>query len=322
MQAIRVNQPGGPDALSFESVDDPTPAVDQALVRMQAVGVNFIDIYQRSGLYPLDPPFTLGMEGAGVVEAVGSDVSGLAAGDRVAHAMQLGSYAELQAIPTAQLVKLPEGIDTRQAAAAMLQGMTAHYLAHSTFPLATGHTALVHAGAGGVGRLLSQMAKRAGARVIATAGTAAKAEIAAAAGADDVIIYTEADFLEEVRRLTDGAGVEVVYDGVGVATYERSFDCLKPRGLLALYGASSGAVPPLDAQILNAKGSLFLTRPSLGHYTLTRDELEWRAGDVLSWIEAGELVLKIDREVPLAQAADAHRALQGRETSGKVLLIP
>ena len=322
MQAIRVNQPGGPDALSYESVDDPTPTAGQALVRLEAMGVNFIDIYQRSGQYPLDPPFTLGMEGAGVVVAVGPDVSDLAVGDRVAHAMQLGAYAELQAVPAAQLVKLPEGIDTRQAAAAMLQGMTAHYLAHSTFPLASGHTALVHAGAGGVGRLLSQMAKRAGARVIATAGTPAKAEIAAAAGADEVINYTDSDFLEEVRRLTDGAGVEVVYDGVGAATYERSFDSLKPRGLLALYGASSGPVPPLNAQILNAKGSLYLTRPSLGHYTLTRDELEWRAGDVLSWIEAGELVLKIDREVPLAQAADAHRALQGRETSGKVLLIP
>ena len=322
MQAIRVNQPGGPDALSFETVDDPTPAADQALVRMEAVGVNFIDIYQRSGQYPLNPPFTLGMEGAGVVEAVGPDVSGLSVGDRVAHAMQLGSYAELQAVPAANLVKLPEGIDTHQAAAAMLQGMTAHYLAHTTFPLAAGHTALVHAGAGGVGRLLIQMAKRAGARVIATAGAPAKAEIAAAAGADEVINYTEADFLEEVRRLTNGAGVDVVYDSVGVVTYERSFDCLKPRGLLALYGASSGPVPPLDAQILNAKGSLFLTRPSLGHYTLTRDELEGRAGDVLSWIEAGDLILKIDREVPLAQAADAHRALQGRETSGKVLLIP
>ena len=204
----------------------------------------------------------------------------------------------------------------------MLQGMTAHYLAHSTYPLAAGDTAVVHAGAGGVGRLLTQMAKRVGARVIATAGTPAKAEIAAAAGADDVIIYTQADFLEEVRRLTDGAGVEVVYDGVGAATYERSFDCLKPRGLLALYGASSGPVPELNPQILNAKGSLFLTRPSLGHYTLTRDELEWRAGDVLSWVAAGELDLMIDREVPLAQAADAHIALQGRETSGKVLLVP
>ena len=322
MQAIRVNQPGGPDALSFESIADPSPAAGEALVRMQAVGVNYIDIYQRSGIYPLDAPFTLGMEGAGVVEAVGPDVSGLAVGDRVAHAMQLGSYAELQTVPAAQLVKLPDGIDARQAAAAMLQGMTAHYLAHSTYSLAAGHTALVHAGAGGVGRLLTQMAKRIGARVIATAGTPAKAEIASDAGADDVIVYTNTDFLEEVRRLTAGAGVEVVYDGVGAATYERSFDCLKPRGLLALYGASSGPVPELNPQILNAKGSLFLTRPSLGHYTLTRGELEWRAGDVLSWVAAGELELMIDREVPLARAADAHRALQGRETSGKVLLIP
>ena len=322
MQAIRVNQPGGPDALSYESIADPSPAADEAVIRIEAIGVNYIDTYQRSGLYPLDPPFTLGMEGAGVVEAVGSEVSDLAVGDRVAHAMHLGSYADLQAVPAAQLIKLPDAIDTRQAAAAMLQGMTAHYLAHSTYPLAAGHTAVVHAGAGGVGRLLSQMAKRAGARVIATAGTPAKAEIAAAAGADDVIIYTEADFLEEVRRLTDGAGVEVVYDGVGAATYERSFDCLKPRGLLALYGASSGPVPELNPQILNAKGSLFLTRPSLGHYTLTRDELEWRAGDVLSWVAAGELTLMIDREVSLAAAADAHIALQGRETSGKVLLIP
>ena len=251
MQAIRVNQPGGPEALSYESIDDPSPAADEAVIRIEAIGVNYIDTYQRSGLYPLDPPFTLGMEGAGVVDAVGSNVSGLAAGDRVAHAMHLGSYAELQAVPAAQLIKLPDGIDTRQAAAAMLQGMTAHYLAHSTYPLAAGHTAVVHAGAGGVGRLLSQMAKRAGARVIATAGTPAKAEIAAEAGADDVIIYTEVDFLEEVRRLTDGAGVEVVYDGVGAATYETQFrlpEAARSPGPLRRVQRPGAGAEPTDPQ--------------------------------------------------------------------------
>jgi NADPH2:quinone reductase len=323
VRAIQVHETGGPEVLKYEEVADPRPGPGQALIEVQAVGVNYTDTNSRSGVNPpARLPWIPGVEAAGVVAEVGEGVTNVAVGDLVAYAQSPATYAERAVAPAARLVPLPPGVTAQTGAAIILQGMTAHALAFGAYTLKPGDKALVHAGAGGVGHLLIQMAKRAGARVIATAGTAAKAEIAAAAGADDVIIYTEADFLEEVRRLTDGAGVEVVYDGVGVATYERSFDCLKPRGLLALYGASSGAVPPLDAQILNAKGSLFLTRPSLGHYTLTRDELEWRAGDVLSWIEAGDLVLMIDREVPLAQAADAHRALQGRETSGKVLLIP
>ncbi len=322
MHAIRVEQPGGAEALRWRSVDDPVPAAGEVSIRLEAIGVNFIDVYHREGRYPLAPPFTPGMEGAGVVEAVGDGVDGVAVGDRVAHAMQLGSYAEVQAVPASQVVAVPDALSTRQAASAMLQGMTAHYLAHSTFPLDSSHAALVHAGAGGVGRLLIQMAKRAGARVIATTGTQAKAETAAAAGADEVIVYADADFQQETRRLTDGEGVHVVYDAVGAATFDQSLDCLRPRGMLVLYGAASGPVPPFDAQVLNAKGSLYLTRPTLGSYTLTRGELTWRAGEVLGQVASGELSLLVDREVPLAQAAEAHRALQGRQTSGKVLLIP
>lgn len=322
MQAIRINVPGGADVLTLETINAPSPQAGEVLVRQDAIGLNFIDVYHRSGRYGIDLPFTPGVEGAGVVEAVGADVSGLSVGDRVAQAMQLGAYAELQTVPASQVVKVPDGIDTKQAAAAMLQGMTAHYLAHSTFTLGSEHIAVVHAGAGGVGRLLIQMAKVTGARVIATAGSPEKIQIAMDVGADDVIAYRDVDFLEEVRRLTDGVGVDVVYDAVGADTFEHSLDCLKSRGLLVLYGASSGAVPPVDLQKILTPKSLFITRPSLGAYIGTRSELEWRAGDIFSWIASGQLRLKIDREVPLAQAADAHRALEGRETSGKVLLIP
>ena len=322
MQAIRVNAPGGADALMLETITDPSPQAGEVLVRQDAIGLNFIDVYHRSGRYDIDPPFTPGVEGAGVVEAVGADVSGLSVGDRVAQAMQLGAYAELQTVSASQLVKVPDGVDTRQAAAAMLQGMTAHYLVHSTFPLGSEHVAVVHAGAGGVGRLLIQMAKTAGARVIATAGSPEKVQIAMDVGADDVIAYRDVDFLEEVRRLTDGVGVDVVYDAVGADTFERSLGSLKARGMLVLYGASSGAVPPIDLQKALTPKSLFVTRPSLGGYIVTRSELEWRSSDLFSSISSGQLRLKIDREVPLAQAADAHRALEGRETSGKVLLIP
>ncbi len=308
--------------MSLDDVPQPEPAPGEALVRIEAIGVNYIDTYQRSGAYPLDPPFQLGMECAGVVEALGSAVESLQVGDRVAQALQRGAYAEFQAVPATSLIKLPPGCDSRSAAAVALQGMTAHYLAHDTFKLEQRHTALIHAGAGGVGRLLIQMAKRAGARVLTTVGNDAKAAVAADVGADEVIVYSQADFLTEVKRLTDGVGVDVVYDGVGKDTFERSLDCLRPRGLLVLFGAASGPVAPVNPQTLNAKGSLFLTRPSLGNYVQTRDELDRRSGDVFGWVVDGSLRLEIDRELPLAAAADAHRALEGRQTTGKVLLTP
>lgn len=322
MKAIRVNTPGGIEALSYEDIPDPSPAPNEVLVRTEAAGVNYIDTYQRTGRYPVEPPFTLGMEGAGVVVEVGSDVTTLEAGDRVAHGTEIGSYAELQAVAADRLVRIPEALDTRTAAAVMLQGCTAHYLTTSSFPLRAGHTALVHAGAGGAGRLIIQMAKKAGAEVITTVGTPAKAEVAAAVGADHVINYTEEDFLPKVQELTDGAGVDVVYDGVGKATFDRGLDCLKPRGYMVLFGAASGPVPPMDPQILNQKGSLFLARPSLGHHLITSEEFAWRTSSVLGWVADGSLELKIHGEYALADAAQAHTDLEGRATSGKLLLIP
>ncbi|MBM4435625.1 MAG: quinone oxidoreductase [Actinobacteria bacterium] len=322
MQAVRVHQQGGPELLRYESVPDPTPGPGQVVLRLEAIGVNYVDIYQRSGTYQLKTPFTLGVEGAGVIEAVGAEVTGFTVGERAAHASARGAYAERQAVPADQLVKLPAGVDARTAASALLQGMTAHFLAHSTIPLRAGHTVLIHAGAGGVGRLLIQMAKRAGAYVLTTVSSEAKAEVARAAGADEVILYTHTDFAAAVRAATDGKGLDVVYDSVGQATFLRSLECLRPRGLLALFGAASGPVPAFDPQILNQKGSLFLTRPSLGHYTRTREELEWRTGDVFAWITDGSLKLKLHAEYPLAAAADAHRALQSRATTGKLLLTP
>ncbi|HZN10744.1 MAG TPA: quinone oxidoreductase, partial [Blastocatellia bacterium] len=287
-----------------------------------AVGVNFIDVYHRTGLYPLPLPFTPGMEGAGVVEAVGPDVTEVAAGDRVAYAMTPGAYAEYAVVPAWRLVKVPAGVGLEQAAAAMLQGMTAHYLTTSTYPLKAGETALVHAAAGGVGLLLIQMAKAVGARVLGTAGTEAKAQLAREAGADEVILYAEQDFEQEVKRLTGGRGVQVVYDSVGKDTFLKSLNSLAPRGMLALFGQSSGPVAPFDPGLLAQKGSLFLTRPSLAQYAATRDDLLWRAGAVFDWIGAGRLKLRIDRTFPLAEAAEAHRQLEGRKTTGKVLLIP
>ena len=321
MKAIHVKEPGGPEAMQV--VDVPTPALGpkQALVRIAASGVNFIDIYFRTGLYKADRPVTLGSEAAGTVEAVGSDVTLVAPGDRVAYAMVRGSYAEYAAVPEAHLVKLPDIVDFQSAAAAMLQGMTAHYLTHSTFPLAAGQTCLVHAAAGGAGRLIAQMAKARGARVIGTVSSAAKAAIAAAAGVE-TINYTETSFDTEVRRITAGDGVDVVYDSVGKTTFEQSMACLRPRGMLVLFGQSSGPVTPLDPQLLNTRGSLFLTRPSLAHYLLTREELLWRAGEVMTGVERGTLDLHIDRTYPLASAADAHRDLESRRSTGKLLLIP
>jgi NADPH2:quinone reductase len=322
MKAILVNTCGGPEQLELLDIPVPSPGPSQALVKIEASGVNFIDIYFRTGLYKADPPIALGMEGAGVVEAVGPGVTEVVPGDRVAYTLSRGSYAQFAVVPAWQLVKIPDAIDSRTAAAALLQGMTAHYLTHSTFPLGPGHSALVHAAAGGVGLLLVQMAKLRGARVFATVSTGEKAALARQAGADEVILYSRQDFEQEVKRLTQGRLLDVVYDSVGAATFHQSLDCLRPRGMLVSYGQSSGAVPPFDPLLLSQKGSLFLTRPTLGHYCANRDELLQRAGDLLSWIAAGRLHVRIHRAYPLAEATQAHRDLAARLTAGKLLLIP
>ena len=324
MKAIRVHEYGGPEVLRYEDVPIPQPGEGQALVRLHAIGVNFIDVYMRmgQGIYRPPLPFIPGQEGAGVVEAVGPGVTEFAPGDRVAYFGATGSYAEYAVVPVGRLVKLPEGLDFKLGAAVMLQGVTAHYLTHSTYPLKAGDTCLVHAAAGGVGLLLVQVAKRRGARVIGTVSTREKAELARSVGADEVIIYTEQDFEAEVKRLTDGRGLQVVYDSVGQATFDKSLSCLAPRGYMVLYGQSSGPVGPIDPQILNVKGSLFLTRPTTAHYTLTREEYLWRCNDILGWVASGELKVHIGAEFPLAEAAEAHRRLAGRQTTGKVLLIP
>jgi len=320
MQAIQVSQTGGPEVLTPVDLPVPSPKPNEALVNIKAAGVNFIDVYVREGRYPTPLPFINGQEGAGVVTEVGSEVTTLKPGDRVAYTSALGSYAEYAAVPASRLVKIPDELDFEQAAAAMLQGMTAHYLLHSSYPLKKDETALIHAAAGGVGLLLVQMAKKIGARVIATAGTQEKAQLARDAGADECIVYTEADFETETRRLSDG--VHVVYDGVGKATFDKDLNVLRPRGYLVLFGGSSGAVPPFDLIKLSQKGSLFITRPTLAHYTLTREELEWRANDVLQSIARGEIKLRIHKVYPLAEAAQAHRDLEGRKTTGKLLLKP
>ena len=322
MKAIRVHAPGGSDALRYEDVPRPTPGPGQVLVKIEAAGVNFIDVYQRTGLYKVPLPFTLGQEAAGSVAAVGPGVNEPKVGDRVAYTSILGAYAEYAVVPAERVVVLPDGVSTKQGAAAMLQGMTAHYLATSTYPLESGNACLVHAAAGGVGLLLCQVAKLRGARVLGTVSTREKAALARAAGAAEVILYTEQDFEAEVKRLTNGAGLQVIYDSVGKTTFEKGLSCLAPRGMMVLFGQSSGPVGPFDPQVLSQKGSLFLTRPTLAHYILTRPELVARAGEVLGWIKSGKLKLRIDREVPLAQVAEAHRLLEGRKTTGKVLLIP
>ena len=322
MKLIQVNKLGGPEELKLADAATPAPAAGEALVRIAATGVNFIDVYFRTGLYKADLPFTPGSEAAGTIESVGEGVSTLKPGDRVAYAMVRGSYAEFALVPADKLVKLPDHVDFPTAAAAMLQGMTAHYLTHSTFTLKKGDVVLVHAAAGGTGALIVQMAKMLGATVIGTAGSDEKAAIAKQAGADEVIVYTSQDFVAEVKRITSGRGVDVVYDSVGISTFLKGLDALRPRGMMVLFGQSSGAVAPFDPGILNPKGSLYLTRPSLAHYAATRKELEWRAGDVLNWINEGKLKLRIDRTYPLAQAADAHRDLEGRKTAGKLILLP
>lgn len=322
MKAIRIHEYGGAEAMQVEDMTTPTPGPGEALVRVAAAGVNFMDIYQRIGMYQVPLPCTMGVEAAGTVEALGPGVAGVAVGERVAWANVQGAYAELAVVPAERLIALPPQLDMRAGAAAMLQGMTAHYLSHSTAPLTAGDTCLVHAAAGGVGQLLCQMLRMRGVRVIGTVSTDVKAEIAHDAGADEVVLYGQQDFQVEVRRLTDGEGVTVVFDSVGRDTFDKSLDCLRPRGYMVLYGASSGAVPPVDPQTLAAKGSLWLTRPTLVNFTTSRAELTQRAGDVLSWIAEGRIRLTIDRDYPLAQAPDAHRALANRETAGKILLIP
>ena len=320
MKAVLMRENGGPDVLRLEEVETPKPGPGEARVRLEYAGVNFIDIYGRKGLYKGQLPRILGDEGAGVVDAVGSGVTEVKVGDRVAWAMQSGSYAEYAVIRSAYLVQVPAAIETRLAAAAMLQGMTAHYLAVSAFPLSAGHTALVHAAAGGTGRLLTQIARLRGARVIGTASTEEKAELARTAGASDVIIYTSADFEAEARRLTNGRGVDVVYDSVGQATFEKSLGCLRPRGMMVLFGQSSGPVAPFDPLLLNRKGSLFLTRPTLANYVSARDELLQRSGDILGWISRKEIELRIDKVFRLSDASSAHKYLEGRMSMGKVLL--
>jgi NADPH:quinone reductase len=322
MKAIQVRQTGSPEVLEVVDIPKPAPGPKQALEKIEVSGINYIDVYFRTGLYKAAPPFTPGMEAAGTVEAIGPDVSEVAVGDRVAYAMVMGSYAQYAVVPTWQIVKIPDSLDSKLAAACMLQGMTAHYLTHSTFALKKGDTALVHAAAGGAGLLVVQMAKMLGARVIGTVSTDAKAALAKEAGADEIIFYTRQDFEPEVKRLTDARGVDVVYDSVGQTTFLKGLNCLRPRGMMALFGASSGPVAPFDPALLAAKGSLFLTRPSVATYTATRDELLWRAGDTLKWVESGALKIRIDKTYQLAEAPQAHRDLEGRKTSGKLLLLP
>jgi NADPH:quinone reductase len=320
MQAVRIHAPGGADALRVDAVPVPRPGPGEALVRLAAAGVNFIDVYKRTGLYKVPLPSTLGEEGAGTVAAVGEGVADVRAGDRVAWAGVIGAYAEYAIVPAARLVPLPAEVSAAQGAAVMLQGLTAHYLATSTYPLRAGDRCLVHAAAGGVGLLLVQIARRLGAHVIATAGSDEKAALARGAGADDVIVYTRDDFVAETRRITGGQGLQVIYDSVGRTTFLPGLDLLAPRGMMVLFGQSSGPVEPVDPQLLNQKGSLFLTRPTLAHYVATREELLRRTGELFAWIAAGELSVRVGAEFPLADAAQAHGALEGRRTTGKVLL--
>jgi NADPH2:quinone reductase len=322
MKAIQISQTGGPEVMKVVELPVPEPKANEAVVQIEAAGVNFIDVYFREGRYPAPVPFVNGQEAAGVVVATGVDVTTLSIGDRVAYTGTLGSYAEYAAVPADRLVKIPDELDFTQAAAAMLQGMTAHYLCHSTYPVKSGETVLVHAAAGGVGLLLVQMCKLIGARVIGTAGSEEKAKLARGAGADDVIIYSEQDFETETKRLTEDKGVHVVYDGVGKDTFAKGLNVLRPRGCMVIFGGASGAVPPFDLLELTKHGSLYVTRPSLQHYIASREELEQRAGEVLGMIRSGDLKMRIHQTYLLAEAETAHRDLEGRKTTGKLLLIP
>jgi NADPH2:quinone reductase len=322
MKAIQIKQTGGPEVMEVAEVPVPQPKANEIVVKIKAAGVNFIDVYNREGRYKAPLPLILGQEGAGTVIAVGAEGHGFAVGDAVAYSSVLGSYAEYAAVPADRLVKIPSGVSERDAAAAMLQGMTAQYLSHDTYPLKKGDIALIHAAAGGVGLLLVQMAHNIGARVIATVSTEEKAKLARGAGAHDVILYSQSDFEVETKRLTGGKGVDVVYDSVGKTTFDKGLNVLRPRGMMVLFGGSSGAVPPMDPLILTQKGSLFLTRPSLGSYIITSQELQQRAGAVLKMIADGKLKLRIEHTYPLADAPRAHRDLEGRKTTGKLLLLP
>lgn len=322
MKAIRVHAFGGPEVLTYEDVPEPTPKPGEAVVKVEAAGVNFIDVYHRTGVYPAPLPMAIGQEGAGTITRVGADVSGVKVGDRVAWTSVFGSYAESNAVPEDRLVPLPPNVSAKEGAATMLQGITAHFLACSTYPLKPGDTCLVHAGAGGVGLLLTQIAKMRGAQVIATVSTEEKASLSLGAGADEVVVYTNQDFESAVKALTGGKGVQVVYDSVGQTTFAKSLNVLAPRGLMVLYGQSSGVVPPLDPLVLMRKGSLFLTRPSLAHHMATRAELLGRTSELFGWIGSGTLNLRTEFEFPLKDAAAAHRALEGRKTTGKILLLP
>jgi NADPH2:quinone reductase len=322
MKAVQINEYGGPEALRYQEVPDLAPSDGEALVDIQAAGVNYTDVYSRAGINPGPPlPRTIGVEGAGTVRAVAPGVSDVAVGDVVAYCSIAGSYAEQAVVPASRLIKMPSGLDARAGAAVMLQGMTAHYLCYSTYPVKPGDRTLIHAGAGGVGLLLIQMVKSLGGYVFSTVSTDAKADLAREAGADHVILYTQQDFADEVKKATNGEGVQVVYDSVGKTTFDQSLSCLAPRGYLVLYGQASGAVPPMDPRVLG-NGSLFLTRPGLGDYTATREELEQRAGDILGWVQSGQLNLRVEHVFPLAEASEAHRQLEGRATTGKVLLVP
>jgi NADPH2:quinone reductase len=322
MKAIQVKQPGGPEALELVELPDPQPKSNEAIVKLAAIGVNFIDVYQREGRYKLPLPFTAGQEGAGTVTAVGADVKSLKQGDRVAWTSFQGGYAEMAAIPADRLVKIPQGVSEPQAASVMLQGLTAEYLCRSTYAVKNGDTVLVHAAAGGVGLLLVQMCHNLGARVIGTVSTEAKAKLAREAGAEDVILYTQSDFESETKRLTDDKGVHAVFDSVGKTTFDKSLNVLRPRGFMVLFGASSGAVPPFDPITLSTKGALYLTRPNLNAYIVTREELESRANDVFNMTVEGKLKLRIEHTYPLSEAAQAHRELEARKTTGKLLLLP
>ncbi len=322
MKAIRVHETGDVNVLRYEDVPRPDPKAGEVRIKVEAAGLNFIDTYHRMGWYPLPRPFILGQEAAGIVDAVGEDVTDFKPGDRVAYCMHQGAYADYAVAPARLLVHVPPGVSTEQAAAIMLQGMTAHYLTHSTYAIKPGDIVLIHAAAGGTGALVVQMAKRLGAHVIATVGSEEKAEVARACGANHVILYTQQDFEAEVKRITEGKGCHVVYDSVGKATFDQSLNCLRPRGYMVLFGQASGQVDPLNPQVLNQKGSLYLTRPSLGAYIATRGDLLWRADDLFNWIAAGELEVRIDKSFPLSEAAAAHSYLEGRNTKGKVLLIP
>lgn len=322
MQAIQVAQTGGSDVLSLAELPDPVAGPGEAVVQLEACGVNFIDVYQRVGLYPMALPFILGQEGAGYVTSLGDSTEGISVGDRVAFTSIPGAYAERLAVPVSRLVKVPDGVELTTGGAIMLQGLTAHYLAHDTYPLDSGSTCLIHAGAGGVGLLLIQVAKRLGATVFTTVGTAEKADLARAAGADHVIIYTEADFADEIRAVLGNQRLDVVYDSVGVDTFDKGLELLRPRGLMALFGQSSGVVPPFDLQRLARGGSLYVTRPSLGSYIASREDLLRRSAELFAWIADGELSVRIGATYPLAEAASAHDALEGRATTGKVILIP